>query len=68
MQLQLSITTFAFAMLLATRITNFAYPGANMFAAMGFAESKNVKAMIRNGLTVTVVQCIFLVIYCILFS
>jgi H+/gluconate symporter-like permease len=38
-QMQLSTTTFAFSMLLATRVTNFAYPGANMFAAMGFAES-----------------------------
>lgn len=59
----LPITTFAFSTLLATRITNFAYPGANMFAAMGFAESENVKAMIQNGLTVTVVQVIFLVFY-----
>lgn len=64
--MQLSITTFAFSMLLATRITNFAYPGANMFAAMGFAESQNIKAMIKNGLTVTCVQTIFLILYSIL--
>lgn len=68
MQMQLSMTTFAFSMLLATRITNFAYPGANMFAAMGFAESENIKAMIKNGLTVTVVQVGFLVVYSLLFS
>lgn len=67
-QMQLNVTTFAFSMLLATRITNFAYPGANMFAAMGFAESENIKAMIKNGLTVTVVQVIFLIIYSLLFS
>ncbi|MCC2625166.1 MAG: permease [Burkholderiales bacterium] len=67
-QMQLSMTTFAFSILLATRITNFAYPGANMFAAMGFAESKNIKAMIKNGLTVTMVQVIFLVIYSLLFA
>lgn len=66
MEMQLSVTTFAFSMLLATRITNFAYPGANMFAAMGFAESENIKAMIKNGLTVTVVQVGFLVIYSLL--
>lgn len=65
--LQLSMTTFAFSMLLATRITNFAIPGANMFAAMGFAESSNIKAMIKNGLTVTVVQIIFLIIYSFVF-
>ena len=64
-QMQLPIITFAFSMLLATRITNFAYPGANMFAAMGFAGSENIKAMIKNGLTVTVVQLLFLVLYSI---
>lgn len=61
--LNLSVTTFAFSMLLATRITNFAIPGANMFAAMGFARSENIKAMIKNGLTVTAVQIIFLIGY-----
>lgn len=66
--MQLPMTTFAFSILLATRITNFAYPGANMFAAMGFAESENLKAMIKNGLTVTVVQVLFLIAYSLLFS
>ncbi len=68
LSLQLPMISFAFSMLLATRVTNFAYPGANMFAAMGFAGSENVKAMIKNGLTVTVVQVIFLIIYSILFT
>jgi len=67
-QMQLSVTTFAFSILLATRITNFALPGANMFAAMGFAESENVKAMIKNGLTVASVQIMFLIIYSTLFA
>ncbi|MEN9947011.1 MAG: hypothetical protein RLZZ293_1397 [Pseudomonadota bacterium] len=66
--LNLSMTSFAFSILLATRITNFAIPGANMFAAMGFAESSNIKAMIKNGLIVTIVQIAFLVIYSISFS
>lgn len=65
--MNLPVTTFAFSMLIATRITNFAYPGANMFAAMGFAESKNIKAMIKNGLTITVVQILFLISYSIIF-
>ena len=68
MQMQLSTTTFAFSILLATRITNFAYPGANMFAAMGFAESENIKAMIRNGLTVASIQTLFLIVYSFKFS
>ncbi|HRG63347.1 MAG TPA: Na+/H+ antiporter NhaC family protein [Burkholderiales bacterium] len=66
LEMNLSVMTFAFSMLLATRITNFAIPGANMFAAMGFAESQNVKAMIKNGLTVTAVQILFLVTYSII--
>lgn len=67
-EMQLSVTTFAFSMLLATRITNFAIPGANMFAAMGFAESQNIKAMIKNGLTVAAVQITFLIAYSVLRS
>lgn len=66
-EMGLPITTFAFSILLATRITNFAYPGANMFAAMGFVESLNVKAMIKNGLAVTCVQLSFLIIYSCIF-
>ncbi|CAM2911032.1 H gluconate symporter [Legionella steigerwaltii] len=62
-QMQLPIITFALCMLFATRVTNYAYPGANMFAAMGFAGSENVKAMIQNGLIVTAVQVLFLIIY-----
>ncbi len=67
-EMQLSTITFAFSMLLATRITNFAYPGANMFAAMGFAESENIKATIKNGLTVAGVQVVFLMVYSLCFA
>ncbi len=62
-QMQLPLITFALCMLFATRVTNYAYPGANMFAAMGFAGSENVKAMIQNGLVVTGVQVAFLIVY-----
>lgn len=67
LEMGLPVTTFAFSILIATRITNFAYPGANMFAAMGFAESHNIKAMIKNGLAITVVQLGFLILYSIIF-
>ena len=66
--MQLSMATFAFTMLLATRITNFVYPGGNMFAAMGFAGSTNIKAMIRNGLFVAMCQIMFLMIYSLIFG
>lgn len=61
--MQLPMITFALAMIFATRVTNYAYPGANMFAAMGFAGSENIKAMIQNGLIVTAVQILFLIGY-----
>lgn len=63
LDLHLSMTTFALCMIFATRVTNYAYPGANMFAAMGFAGSENVKAMMQNGLMVTSVQVLFLISY-----
>lgn len=63
MHMHLPMITFALCMLFATRVTNYAYPGANMFAAMGFAGSDNIKAMIQNGITVTLVQVSFLIIY-----
>ncbi|KTD12035.1 H gluconate symporter [Legionella gratiana] len=63
LQMELPMITFALCMIFATRVTNYAYPGANMFAAMGFAGSENVKAMIQNGLTVTGAQVLFLIVY-----
>lgn len=67
-KMQLSFTIVAFSIVIATRITNFVYPGANMFAAMGLAESKNIKAMIINGLIVASIQIIFLIIYSTCFA
>lgn len=61
--LNMTTTSFALSMLFATRVTNYAYPGPNMFASMGYAGSENIKAMIKNGLIVTLVQVIFLVVY-----
>lgn len=51
-EMQLPMLSFALAMIFATRVTNYAYPGANMFAAMGFAGSENVKAMMKNGVQI----------------
>jgi H+/gluconate symporter-like permease len=63
MKMQLPVLSFALAMVFATRVANYAYPGANMFAAMGFAGSENIKAMMKNGLTVTLVQVLFFIVY-----
>ena len=67
MDTQLPLITFALCMLFATRVANYAYPGANMFAAMGFAGSENIKAMVQNGLVVTMMQVLFLIVYSLFF-
>jgi H+/gluconate symporter-like permease len=67
-QYNVSMTAWAVALVVATRVTNFIYPGANMFSSMGFAESKNVKSMIRNGIVVAICQTVFLLIYSFIFA
>jgi hypothetical protein len=39
-----------------------------MLAAMGFAGSMNIKAMIQNGIVVVIAQVLLLIIYSLLFS
>jgi hypothetical protein len=55
------------ALVVATRVTNFVHPGANMFSSMGFAESKDVKSMFKNGAAIAVAQIAFLIIYTLIF-
>ena len=52
---------------MATRVTNFIIPGSNMVAMMGFAQSNNLKAMMRNGYVVALAQTALLVIYAFAF-
>jgi H+/gluconate symporter-like permease len=63
-----SMLAWAVAMIIATRVTNFIYPGANMVSSLGFAESKDMKSMIKNGVVVAVAQTAFLILYSALFS
>ena len=69
MVVRYSISMFAWsvALVVATRVTNFVHPGANMFSSMGFAESKDLKSMFKNGIAIAVAQIAFLVIYAFLF-
>ncbi|MGZ3613503.1 MAG: permease, partial [Thermodesulfobacteriota bacterium] len=63
-----SMLAWSVALIVATRVTNFIYPGANMFSSMGFAETKDIKSMLKNGWVVAICQIIFLVIYALLFA
>ena len=66
-QYGVSMIAWAVALIVATRVTNFIIPGSNMVAMMGFAQSTNLKAMIRNGYVVAIAQTGLLVIYALIF-
>jgi H+/gluconate symporter-like permease len=63
-----SMLAWSVALIVATRVTNFIYPGPNMFSSMGFAETKDMKSMLKNGWVVAICQTIFLVVYALLFA
>ncbi|MDF2500444.1 MAG: rane protein [Anaerosporomusa subterranea] len=62
-QYGVSMMAWAVALIVATRVTNFIIPGSNMVAMMGFAQSNDLKSMIRNGYVVAIAQTILLVVY-----
>ncbi len=62
-----SMIAWSVALIVATRVTNFIIPGANMVAMMGFAQSKNLKAMMTNGWVVAAAQTVLLVTYALVF-
>ena len=64
---EVSMVAWAVTLIVATRVTNFIYPGGNMFAMMGFAELKEMKWMLKNGYVVAFAQTILLIVYAILF-
>jgi hypothetical protein len=67
-KLSVSMLAWSVALIVATRVSNFVYPGANMFSSLGFAESKDIKSMLKNGWVVAACQILFLVIYSLLFA
>jgi hypothetical protein len=62
-----SMIAWGVALIVATRVTNFIIPGANMVAMMGFAQSKSLKAMLTNGWAVAIAQTALLIIYALAF-
>lgn len=67
-QYGVSMLAWSAALIIATRVTNFIYPGANMVSSLGFAESTDMKSMIKNGVVVAVAQTAFLIVYSLCFS
>lgn len=62
-QYGVSMTAWAVALIVATRVTNFIIPGSNMVAMMGFAQSNDLRSMIRNGYVVAIAQVSLLILY-----
>jgi H+/gluconate symporter-like permease len=67
-QYGVAMIPWAVALIVATRVTNFIIPGSNMVAMMGFAQSKDLKSMIRNGYVVAIAQTVLLIAYAMLYS
>ncbi len=67
-KLSVSMLAWSVALIVATRVSNFVYPGANMFSSLGFAQSKDIKSMLKNGWVVASCQILFLIIYSLLFA
>ena len=57
---------WAAILLIGSQITSFAYPGGDMLGAMGLAQSKDVKSMLKLGYSIIVTILIVVVILAIL--
>lgn len=60
--LGLSATLYALIILVGSQIDSFAYPEADMIGEMGIARSKDLKSMVKLGITITVATILFTVI------
>jgi len=63
-----SMLAWSLALVVATRVHNFIFPGANMVSSLGFAESDDMKSMLRNGWVVALCQLSFLVLFSLFFA
>jgi H+/gluconate symporter-like permease len=63
-----SMLAWSLALVVATRVNNFVFPGANMVSSLGFAESDDMKSMLRNGWVVAACQLTFLTLFSVLFA
>ena len=64
----LSAPRFAAAQATVGTLVSFRVPGANMASSLGFAESVDMKSMLRNGWMVGTCQLTFLILFSLLFA
>jgi len=58
----ISSTLWALILLVSGQITSFAYPEADMIGQMGLARSKDMKNLVKYGVTITVFSVILVVV------
>jgi len=63
-----SMLAWSLALVVATRVHNFVFPGANMVSSLGFAESDDMRSMLHNGWIVAACQLTFLTVFSLLFA
>ncbi len=63
-----SMLAWSLALVVATRVHNFVFPGANMLSSLGFAESDDMRSMLRNGWIVAACQLLFLTTFSVFFA
>ncbi|MDU1910946.1 Na+/H+ antiporter NhaC family protein [Fusobacterium sp.] len=68
MDINLPMTIWGTVLLIGSQITSFAYPTGDMIGQMGLARSKDLKSMIRNGMSITIVMVIYVIIRAIIYS
>ena len=63
-----SMVAWSLALVFATRVHNFVFPGANMASSLGFAQSNDMTPLLRNGWVVAACQLTFLTMFALLFA
>jgi TRAP-type C4-dicarboxylate transport system permease large subunit len=60
--INLPMVIWGTVLLIGSQITSFAYPTGDMIGQMGIARSKDIKSMIRNGVSITIVMIVYMFI------
>lgn len=66
--INLPMTIWGTVLSIGSQITSFAYPTGDMIGQMGLARSKDLKSMIRNGMSITIVMIIYVIVRAVIYS
>jgi Na+/H+ antiporter NhaC len=62
-QLDIPMGLWAAILLIGSQMTSFAYPGADMLGQMGLARSKDIKSMVKLGLTLVAATMAYVLVF-----